>query len=103
MHKIIKSDLLHNQVYSVLFDMIMKGELEPAEKLVETRIAKELEVSRGTLREALQMLIKDGLVIKEDKNMYIYNPDQKDVIDLYVCRKSLESTAAQLAAENITT
>jgi len=102
MNKIIKSDLLHNQVYSVLIEMIMKGEFQPGEKLVETRIAKNLEVSRGTIREALQMLIKDGLVIKDDKNMFIYNPEQKDVIDLYVCRKSLESTAAKLAAENIT-
>lgn len=102
MNKIKKHDLLHNQVYSVLIDMIMKGEFQPGEKLVETRIAKELEVSRGTLREALQMLLKDGLISKEDKNMCIYNPEKEDIFDLYECRKSLESLAAKLAAENIT-
>lgn len=102
MTRIIKHDLLHNQVYSVLIEMIMKGEFQPGDKLVETKIAKELEVSRGTLREALQMILKDGLIYKEDKNMYIYNPEKKDIFDLYECRKSLESLAAKLAAENIT-
>nr|WP_274608385.1 GntR family transcriptional regulator [Peribacillus sp. TH14] len=42
------------------------------------------------------MLVQDGNVL------LVYNPTAQDILDLYECRKSLESLAARLAAHNIT-
>ncbi|MGX9134873.1 GntR family transcriptional regulator [Rummeliibacillus sp. JY-2-4R] len=102
MKKIQKAELLHNQVYQILKDMIMNGEFQPGERLVETRIAENIGVSRGTLREAFQMLLKDELLIRNDKTIFVYNPSIQDIFDVYECRKSLESLAAKLATLHIT-
>jgi DNA-binding GntR family transcriptional regulator len=93
---------LHEQAYQILLTMFLEGEYQPGERLVETKLATKLGVSRGTIREAVRMLIKDGLLTQNESAIYIYKPTLQDVIDLYECRERLESLAAKLAAVNIT-
>lgn len=50
MKEIQKTELLHNQVYHILKGMIIDGEYQPGERLVETRVAERIGVSRGTIR-----------------------------------------------------
>lgn len=102
LQKIQKTELLHNQVYQILKDMIMNGKYQPGERLVETKVAENIGVSRGTVREALQMLLKDELLVRNDKTIYVYNPSIRDIFEVYECRKSLESLAAKLATLHIT-
>jgi DNA-binding GntR family transcriptional regulator len=59
-------------------------------------------VSRGTVREAFRMLTKDDLLVQHDSSLFVYNPGAQDILDIYECRKSLESLAATLATNNIT-
>ncbi|SES25963.1 GntR family transcriptional regulator [Psychrobacillus sp. OK032] len=101
MRKIQKTDLLHNQVYNIIKEQIMNGDILPGERIIETRIAEQLGVSRGTIREAFQMLLKDGLLIRNDKIISIYKPDKKEISDVYECRISIESLAAKLATQRI--
>lgn len=101
MTQIQKTDLLHNQVYNIIKEQIMDGDFLPGERIIETRVAEQLGVSRGTIREAFQMLLKDGLLIRNDKIISIYKPDKKEVSDLYECRISIESLAAKLATQRI--
>ncbi len=44
---------------------VVLGTLRPGEKLREVRLAAELGVSRPTLREALNLLVQDGLLVQE--------------------------------------
>ncbi len=44
---------------------VVLGTLKPGEKLREVRLAAELGVSRPTLREALNLLVQDGLLVQE--------------------------------------
>ena len=44
---------------------IVAGDLKPGDKLREVRLAAELDVSRATLREALSLLVQDGLLVQE--------------------------------------
>lgn len=101
MTQIQKTDLLHNQVYHIIKEQIMDGDILPGERIIETRVAEQLGVSRGTIREAFQMLLKDGLLIRNDKIISIYNPDKKEISDLYECRISIESLATKLATQRI--
>ena len=44
---------------------VVLGDLRPGDKLREVRLAAELGVSRPTLREALNLLVQDGLLEQE--------------------------------------
>jgi DNA-binding GntR family transcriptional regulator len=96
---ILKADPLHIQVYEEIKASLLKDKYTPGERLVEVKLAEELGVSRGPVREALRMLIKDGLVVEEKGYLYVYKPTITDVIEIYQCRQSLESLAAKLMAQ----
>src|SRR5919199_6982180 len=50
-------------VVEALRDAIMRGDLEDGERLIEDRIARELQTSRGPVREALRQLEHEGFVV----------------------------------------
>ncbi|MET3321546.1 UNVERIFIED_ORG: DNA-binding GntR family transcriptional regulator [Peribacillus simplex] len=102
MRGIKKTEPLHSQVYTIVKEMILEGEYQPGERLVETKVAENIGVSRGTVREAFRMLTKDDMLVQDGNVLLVYNPTAQDILDLYECRKSLESLAARLAAHNIT-
>ncbi|MDA8291784.1 MAG: GntR family transcriptional regulator [Actinomycetota bacterium] len=57
--------LLSVQVAEVLRERVLSGELPPGARLVaEPELAVELEVSRGTLRSAVQRLVDEGLLTR---------------------------------------
>ena len=82
---------------------IMNGERKPSERIVEAKAAKQLGISRGPVREAIRMLIQDGLLVYNDGFVRVYQPTVQDIIDLFECRESLETLAIKLAIKNITT
>lgn len=102
MREIQKTEPLHIQVYQIVKEKIIKGEYNPNERLVESKVAEQLGVSRGTVREALRMLTKDELLEQKESSLYVYNPSPNDILDIYECRRSLECLSVKLAAKNIT-
>ncbi|MBE0480793.1 MAG: GntR family transcriptional regulator [Dehalococcoidia bacterium] len=56
------SDNLGNQIADYLSERIITGELQPGERILEARLAQELGVSRGPIREALFILEHKGTV-----------------------------------------
>lgn len=90
----------YDQVYHSIKDMIIKGVFQPGDRLYEAKIAREFNISRSPVREAVRALEKEGLlVIGEKSKITVYKPSVKDVEDIYQCRMALESLAARLAAE----
>lgn len=59
----IKRSSLKYQIADAIKKEIYKGKLEPGDKVTESFIAKKLEVSRGPVREAIQLLVMDGLLV----------------------------------------
>ncbi|MFD3593021.1 GntR family transcriptional regulator [Nocardia sp. NPDC058640] len=91
---------LRDQAYEELRDRIIDLRLSPGQRLVERDIATELAISRIPLREALQMLEREGLVVIVPRQGAIVAPfTVADVRDLFDVRESLEVLAARLAAE----
>jgi DNA-binding GntR family transcriptional regulator len=99
--RIRKSEPLHIQAYLILKQMIIDGQLNSDERIVETQWAERLGISRGPFRECIRMLIQDGLLVQKGTAIFVYEPTMKDAHDLYVCRQQLESLAARLAAQHI--
>ena len=59
---ILKSKNLAYEIADVLSDKIIRMEYKPGDRIIESKIAKELNVSQSSIREALRMLEQGGLV-----------------------------------------
>lgn len=102
MSQIIKPEPLHTQAYQIIRTMILEGEYEPGERFVEVKLADKLGISRGPIREAIRMLIHDGLLIQDEGPVQLYQPSLNDIVDVFQCREYLEALAVRLAVENFT-
>ena len=98
----ISRTVLREQVKDVLLQRIVSGELQPGERLVETRIAQELGTSQAPVREALRDLQLLRLVESEPfRGSRVRVFDEEEMIEVYPVRASLEELAARLAAEKL--
>jgi len=80
---------------------ITSGALNPGAKLTEAELATQLNVSRGTIRAALQRLMSEGLMVQRPYAGWEVAPlTSQDAWELYTLRSSLEGLAARLAARN---
>jgi DNA-binding GntR family transcriptional regulator len=90
-------------VADVIREGIMEGRLLPGERLKEDMIAKELEVSRTPVREAITMLEAEGLLETQQHRgaqVRSYTPAQLE--EIYDMRSILEGYAARRAATRLT-
>jgi GntR family transcriptional regulator of gluconate operon len=79
---------------------ILTGQLKPGQRLVEATVAKELNVSRGPVREALKLLGAEGLVEDEPRRgAFVLNLTTRDVREIYDLRAALEARAAKRVTE----
>ena len=62
MKKTVDSTNLRDQTYDIIKNMIILREIEPGKKINEEHIAKEIQVSRTPIREALCRLENEGIV-----------------------------------------
>ena len=99
---VISRTVLREQVKDVLVQRIVSGELQPGERLVETRIAQELGTSQAPVREALRDLELLRLVESEPfRGARVRVFDDEEMIEMYPVRASLEELAARLAAKRL--
>ena len=97
-----RSTLAH-RVEELLRREIVRGIRPSGSRLNEVEIAAAYDVSRGPVREAMQRLARDGLVIIEPhRGAFVKSLDRTEVEDLYEIRSALEAEAAALAARKIT-
>ncbi len=100
---LISKRSLEDQAADLLRQDIVNGELEAGARLVETTLAKEYGLSRGTIRIALHQLGTEGLVTQVPyAGWSVSTLDDQDLWELYTLRATLEGMAARLAAECIT-
>ena len=93
------SQTLRERVQERLQHLILTGAIPAGSRLNESEIAVELNVSRGPIREAIQWLASDGLVVMEPhRGAYVRSLTAEDVSELYEMRIALEVHAARLTA-----
>ena len=90
------------EVYDQLRAQIARGELRPNERLVEADLAQRLSVSRTPIRESIQRLAVDGLVVNRRRAWFVREHSPAEITALYEVREALEGYAARLAAERAT-
>ncbi len=74
--------------------------MKPSTHLVETELSDALQISRGTLREAMRQLQQEGLISAGPRGrLSVRHLDTKEIRDIFSVRAALESLAArELAA-----
>jgi len=80
--------------------MILRGELQPGQRLAELGLAERLGVSRTPIRQALPALAREGLLAAAGRRGYVvrsFSPE--DVADAIETRGLLEGLAARRIAE----
>lgn len=81
-----------------LREAILLGRLPPGTKLSQDNLAKQLQVSRVPLREALQLLTAEGLVEwRAHRTAVVSGLSVDDLAELYVLGAQTESAAAEEA------
>jgi DNA-binding GntR family transcriptional regulator len=60
---------LSERIFEVLKNLILAGELKPGERILEAKLATELNVSRAPIREALLLLAQHGFVTIRPQRM----------------------------------
>jgi DNA-binding GntR family transcriptional regulator len=90
---------LREQALSALRRAITTGALTPGTHLVETELSEALQISRGTLREAMRQLQQEGLISAGARGrLSVRHLDAKEIADIFDVRAALESLAATLLA-----
>ncbi len=80
-------------------EQILSGGFGQGEHLVEAKIAEQLNISRGPVREAFKLLRAEGLLTEEPRRgTFVVSFDAQDVRDIYGLRAALEGRAARLLA-----
>jgi DNA-binding GntR family transcriptional regulator len=89
---------LSRQVRDALVRRIVSGEIQPGERLVETRIAASFGTSQAPVREALRELETIGMVeIRPRRGTFVRHFIQQTLRESYVVRAALEEAATRLA------
>ena len=90
---------LKEKVFRQLLDEIVKNKLTPGQPLKERDLAKELNVSTTPVREALQLLYKEGFVENiPNKGCFVSQLRNNDIHEIMELRYVLEPIAASDAA-----
>ncbi|WP_120005654.1 GntR family transcriptional regulator [Nesterenkonia muleiensis] len=94
--------LLRDDVYRAIRDAIVRGQLRPGEKLVDTQLQEWLAVSRTPIREALLRLERTGLVTAVPGRSTVVTPhDETAVEQTRVVAAELHALASRLAAPRL--
>lgn len=77
-----------------LREAIARGRFSPGQQLLEVELAKQFGVSRGLLREAMQRLTQEGLLIsRRNRGLFVAEFGPDEVFDIYTARTAVERAA----------
>jgi DNA-binding GntR family transcriptional regulator len=83
--------------------LILTGKLKPRERLVETEIASKLNTSRFLVRNAMQELVRKGLIeMIPNRGARVIDLSDEEVEDAFLIRLNLEFLVAELAVKRMT-
>ena len=98
--QIVRSSL-STQIRDHLMQQILTGALQPGDRLVELRIASELNTSQAPVREAVRELEAIGLVeTRHNKGARVRVITDDEIAEIYDVRAQLEGYASECAARS---
>jgi DNA-binding GntR family transcriptional regulator len=94
---------LNEAAYSIIREKILHGGFELGSRIREDALAEEISISRTPVREAINRLVADGIIIKKaQRGLYLIDPDPEQIQDHIDIRISLEKLAVRKCIERAT-
>lgn len=91
-----RTQTLPNTIKEVIIQDIIKGEIQPRDKILEEKYAKKTGASRASVREAIFILVSEGIATKvENKGTFLNSFTLEEHIDLYHLRFFIENKALE--------
>jgi DNA-binding GntR family transcriptional regulator len=91
---------LSDLAYEYISEKLLNGQLAPGQKISEPAFARELEISRTPVREAIQRLENEGLLKQvPSSGTYVAKLDRVPLIETYEIRLALETMAVRKVAK----
>jgi DNA-binding GntR family transcriptional regulator len=101
--KIRDNTTLKDKTLDLLTNAILSSKIKPGERLNESELARKLHVSRAPVREALQQLEEQGLIVNVPRRgMFVVSLEEEDLQKINSMRLVLESEALRLARKHLT-
>jgi DNA-binding GntR family transcriptional regulator len=92
---------LTEKSYHILREKLFRGEFKPGAQLVNRTLAKEIGVSMSPVREAINRLSQEGVVVQvPGAGAFVRQFSLRELEDIYIVREALEGCAAAEAAQN---
>lgn len=97
----LQRNTLRMQAIEALRRGITTGELPPGSHISEVEMSARLQISRGTLREAMRTLQLEGLLTEGSRGrMLVRFMDDRELRDLFRVRSALEALAARTLSQS---
>jgi DNA-binding GntR family transcriptional regulator len=94
---------LRNDVYDALRQAMMAGDLQPGQRVNEAEIARQMQISRAPIREAIRLLEQEGLVESfPGRGTFVVTLSRADVEEVYTLRADVEARAIRRALSRLT-
>ena len=88
------------QIFAAIKDRIIRWQYPPGHRFTEQELCEEFVASRSPIREALRMLVENGLVDKVPHHGYhVKQPNRTEIEELYDVRLALETFIVERVAQ----
>lgn len=92
--------LIKEHLANRLKEAITSGRLAPGERVIEGKWAREFHVAQASVREAINLLLSEGFLIKDSgRSARVVSYAKEDLTQVYEVRAVLEGLAARLVAQ----
>lgn len=96
---VINRASLSQQIRDALLERIISGTMQPGDRLIELKIAEEMQTSQAPVREALKELEAIGLIeTQRNRGARVRIIDEKELAEIYAVRAELEALAGEIVA-----
>src|SRR5271157_3196545 len=90
-----------DRIAETIRGLIVSGDLKPGDRIVESRMARQIGVGQPTVREALVALEHQGLVVrKANQGCVVTSFTPAEIAQILRIREELETLAVELAVES---
>jgi DNA-binding GntR family transcriptional regulator len=97
----VQRQRLADKVYDQILEAINSGHFNPLDRIVQEKLAEQLQVSRTPIREALLRLEREGTLIASERGGFIIRTaSRQEVVEIYGAREAIEGYCAAILAQN---
>ncbi len=95
--------VFRDRIEQAILQALSTGDLKPGDQVNEAEIARQAGISRGPVREAIQHLVGEEILVSyPHRGTFVAEWTEKDILEIYTVRALLEGYAARLAVQKMT-